>query len=739
MGKSALALELARRLADRYEDGVCAVSFGAGAAARAPADVARELLLQLGWPGTAAEMPETVADRAGTLRSLTRGQSILFVFDAVRDHDQVRRILPAESRCAVIVTSRREIGSALGFARQTPLRRPSLYDCLELLSAVHGTPWTRQSEVAVEVVELCDRLPLAILAAAEQARDSGDLRYVAERLRSPQTRLATLDYGGRQVADKIESELFRLAEPVRRAIIHLSHLESESFVPWMLRPLMELNGDEPSAFAAALEAMQLIEYVGSDPSGLRRYRVNALASLYVRTQLARVVGDKALSEASRRLNDAYLDVMDDVHAVRDASYTRVRPVAVPPRFRTPAGTTVRSIAEDFDQVVRGEYLNLVRCILAADIRDYAKLIWRTAALLDGRVPSLLRRGQIDDIVKAFTKAINAAQTSEERFAEVEVLFAYAQFLIAIERYGAALEQLRNAETLLSDTQPGAEVRRLRLKRIESWAYVQAAAYGQARAALEEAEAIDATVPESERAGQRFRYDWELIQVFSQEARRTPDSRWGTQTHRQYDVGRFRAALQQSEVSRRHGFLLGAEVPLLDLLKRDGDARGRAAVKYRLARLKLEQAMDHARRKATDHERISAALSTEAAAHAAACVYVFSTIGDTAGQLRARILLLRALVFSGNIVAARQLSEEISAGLVEYGAVTEASGSGGRDVALRPLQARYQRALAELEAHRGRADLASEHLAEAARAFGEMKDWSNHALVWRVLDAEGAAR
>jgi hypothetical protein len=192
VGKSAFALELARRLADKYDDGVFAVSFGTGATARSASDIARELLIQLGWPDTPEDMPHTTVDRVSTLRSLTRGQAMLFVFDAVRDHDQVRQVMPAETKCAVILVSRREIGSSLGFPARPPLSRPTMHDCLEMFTSIRSAPWTRAAQLAVEVVELCDRLPLAIKAAAEQARDSGDLRYVVQRLRSPETRLAAL-------------------------------------------------------------------------------------------------------------------------------------------------------------------------------------------------------------------------------------------------------------------------------------------------------------------------------------------------------------------------------------------------------------------------------------------------------------------------------------------------------------------------------------------------------------------
>jgi hypothetical protein len=112
VGKSALALELGRRLAARYPHGQVYANLGTLRGALAPRDIVGIFLTSLGWPDD--ETPASTEDRQKLFRSLTTRRDMLFVLDAARDPDQVLKVLPAESRAAVLVTSRRDLGPELG-------------------------------------------------------------------------------------------------------------------------------------------------------------------------------------------------------------------------------------------------------------------------------------------------------------------------------------------------------------------------------------------------------------------------------------------------------------------------------------------------------------------------------------------------------------------------------------------------------------------------------------------------
>jgi hypothetical protein len=100
---SALAIRLAHRLAGEYPDGqlFARLRDDSGEAVLAQV-VLGGLLRSLGVGG----LPESVEERASLLRSRLAGKSVLLVLDDAVDAGQLRPLLPADGRCAVIVASR---------------------------------------------------------------------------------------------------------------------------------------------------------------------------------------------------------------------------------------------------------------------------------------------------------------------------------------------------------------------------------------------------------------------------------------------------------------------------------------------------------------------------------------------------------------------------------------------------------------------------------------------------------
>jgi len=235
VGKSVLAQELARQLTPQYPDGILYANFGLGTGPRPAAEILSTFLLDLGW--SEEEMPTGATDRAYLLRSLTAGRRYLFLFDAARHHGQVLQALPTESGCGVIVTSRRDLGPALNAPSQPPLDVPPVDEAVEILAAVAQMNWEAQPEQAIELVDLCGRLPVAIRSAAERVViDGTDLRHVVDLLRSPEGRLLWLERGGRGVTELFQSEYERLTEIQQKALCLLTVVASTTFVPWVLSP-----------------------------------------------------------------------------------------------------------------------------------------------------------------------------------------------------------------------------------------------------------------------------------------------------------------------------------------------------------------------------------------------------------------------------------------------------------------------------------------------------------------------
>src|SRR4030095_9396778 len=113
IGKSALAIHLAHELAPRFSDGVLYANLrGVGPHRLKPLPVLREFLRSLGLlderlpPERAAAVPES--------RSVLATRQVLVVLDTAADAAQVRPLLPAIARCAVLVTSRTQLADLDG-------------------------------------------------------------------------------------------------------------------------------------------------------------------------------------------------------------------------------------------------------------------------------------------------------------------------------------------------------------------------------------------------------------------------------------------------------------------------------------------------------------------------------------------------------------------------------------------------------------------------------------------------
>ena len=107
VGKTALAVHWAHRVAGRFPDGQLYVNlrgFGPAGTALDPGQALSGFLDALGVP--AARIPADPDTRAGLYRTLLAGKRVLVVLDNARSADQVRPLLPGSPGCLAIVTSR---------------------------------------------------------------------------------------------------------------------------------------------------------------------------------------------------------------------------------------------------------------------------------------------------------------------------------------------------------------------------------------------------------------------------------------------------------------------------------------------------------------------------------------------------------------------------------------------------------------------------------------------------------
>jgi DNA-binding SARP family transcriptional activator len=179
IGKTALALHWAHRVAGRFGDGQLYANlpgFGPRAAPVTPGEVIRGFLGALGVPP--ASLPAPLEARAARYRSLLAGRRMLVVLDNARDAEQVRPLLPGSPGCVVVVTSRNQLTGlvvAEGAYRLSLglLPGPS---AAELLARRLGPArLAREPAAARELIGLCARLPLALAVVAGRAASRPDV------------------------------------------------------------------------------------------------------------------------------------------------------------------------------------------------------------------------------------------------------------------------------------------------------------------------------------------------------------------------------------------------------------------------------------------------------------------------------------------------------------------------------------------------------------------------------------
>ncbi|MFI7673223.1 tetratricopeptide repeat protein [Actinophytocola sp. NPDC049390] len=197
VGKTALAVHWAHRVADRFPDGQLYLNlrgFDPSGSPMVPGEAVRNLLDAFEVP--ASRIPSALDAQAALYRSLIAGRRMLVLLDNARDSDQVRPLLPGTSGCLVLVTSRNQLtGLTAGHgARHLPIDVLPDAEARALLSARLGADRiAAESGAANEILAHCGGIPLAlsIVAGRVQTDPHLSLATVAEELRV--ARLHTLE------------------------------------------------------------------------------------------------------------------------------------------------------------------------------------------------------------------------------------------------------------------------------------------------------------------------------------------------------------------------------------------------------------------------------------------------------------------------------------------------------------------------------------------------------------------
>jgi tetratricopeptide (TPR) repeat protein len=412
VGKTALAVHWAHRVAHRFPDGQLYQNLR-GYDRDKPvqaADALEAFLRRLGVDGSS--VPSELAERAARYRSLLAGKRMLIVLDNAHSMDQVRDLLPGASSCFVVVTTRDRMPALVaryGAVRvNLDLLPPA--DALALLGRLVGPRVAAEPRAAEELVQRCARLPLALRVAAELAavRPAATLAELAAELADESRRLDLLAAGG--------DEYTAVRAVFSWSCRHLSGDTNRAFQACGLHPgsdfdvesVAALAGLEPAAARSALG--ELVQAHLVEDRGAGRFAMHDLLRVYA-AELAADWPAPARRQAMDRLIQHYHAAL----ATADTAW------------------------------LDAERDNLLA--IAAAACDWPRAVNRFSAAL---APYLDAQAHYSDAVTLHGLAAEAARRGGDRHAEAVAVDRVAQALYALDRYSECLDRHEQALTIFQE-------------------------------------------------------------------------------------------------------------------------------------------------------------------------------------------------------------------------------------------------------------------------------------------------
>lgn len=300
LGKTALAVRSAHRLASRFPDGQLYVDLqGAGPQPRDPAEVLARFLRDLGVAGM--DLPVSLEERIGLFRDRTATRHILVVLDNAAGEEQLRPLIPGNPECGVLITSRRRL-TGLDMRGLIDLDGLADADALALLSDL-APRVPAGDEAARKIVQLCGGLPLAlrIVGTKLRSRPHQTPADLAARLADERSRLDELVGGDREVRASFLLSYASLEPAQQRAFRLLGAMPDTGFAAWAASAALGEDFRTTERLLESLVDVNLME-CGRGEFTPTRYHFHDLIRLYAREKLS----PSEHAAAWSRLTDAYL-------------------------------------------------------------------------------------------------------------------------------------------------------------------------------------------------------------------------------------------------------------------------------------------------------------------------------------------------------------------------------------------------------------------------------------------------
>jgi tetratricopeptide (TPR) repeat protein/transcriptional regulator with XRE-family HTH domain len=439
IGKSALALHVAHRIAAKFEDGQLYLDLAGTSEPRHPAVMLGEMLYALGVFGAA--LPDGVPARSALFRSLLADRQVLLVLDDAANSDQIRPLLPPAGACGVLVTSRQLLTDLAG-AQHVELDVLPEQEASQLFSGIVGPDRiTHEPEHATAILAACAHLPLAIRIAAGRlaGRPAWPLRLLRERLDDESRRLTELRLGDLGVRASFAASVSQLPEAAVLAFRLLGLVGPRTVPGWVLGPL--LDRPEADDVLDILVDANLVSLVGIDVNGRPRYRLHDLLRAYA-DEGAQAIPLDVRARAMNRLLSTWLELVLRATDKLEPSLFRPQrqPAPVPPLPPSTMDNLVADASRWFD-AERGALLGAVELAVAWKLDEVA---WELAA---AAVPYYDQHSLYEDWRRTHELALAAIPATGNPRAEATMLRGLGQILLYRDDYAAASANFQRALTL----------------------------------------------------------------------------------------------------------------------------------------------------------------------------------------------------------------------------------------------------------------------------------------------------
>jgi tetratricopeptide (TPR) repeat protein len=444
VGKTTLAVHWAHRAAEWFPDGQLYVNlrgFDPAGPPMEPADALRGFLDALRVP--AEQIPSGVDAQATMFRTMLAERRMLVVLDNARDAEQARPLLPAASRCLVLITSRNQLSSLVAVEGAHPVTLDLLppAEARELLARRLGAARVSADPAAVdEIITRCARLPLALAVVSARAVTYPDfpLATLADELRDVhRSQLSAFD-GGDTVSDvrAVFSWSYQGISPSAARLFRLLGLHPGPDAG--LRAVGSLAGepaDRARRLAAELAQANLVsEHVPG------RFILHDLLRAYAAELTERLDPDAERLAARERMLDHYLGTAYAVSELLDPHRGEVRLRPVRPGVVADDVTDVGAAEAWF----RTEYRTLLSVVAQAAAHGLDTHAWQIGWAVGG---FLHRCGHWQDNVAVQRIAVEAARRTGDRAGEASTQCGLGQAYGQLTRYAAGHAAFRSALAL----------------------------------------------------------------------------------------------------------------------------------------------------------------------------------------------------------------------------------------------------------------------------------------------------